>query len=82
MTDQRPARFGRQRAPIDLRGRVTALEQDARMNCTKVRYRTKLDAMIALASTQRSQETKREERRFYRCPDCRGWHLTSQKKHR
>lgn len=43
----------------------------------KIRYRTKLDAKLALASTQRSRNPRREERRYYRCPACKGWHLTS-----
>ena len=43
----------------------------------KIRYRTKLDAKLARASTQRSRNPRREERRYYRCPACKGWHLTS-----
>lgn len=43
----------------------------------KIRYRTKLDAKLALASTQRSRNPRREEHRYYRCPACKGWHLTS-----
>lgn len=42
----------------------------------KVRYRDELAAMMALASTQRSTSGRREERRHYRCPMCKGWHLT------
>lgn len=43
----------------------------------KVRYRTSLDAKIALAKTHRSRKPKRDEKRYYRCPYCDGWHLTS-----
>lgn len=45
--------------------------------CTKIRYRNRLDAKIALASTHASRGSKREETRIYRCPECRGFHLTS-----
>lgn len=44
----------------------------------KLRYRTEVDAMLALMSTGRREKTKRQERRQYRCPHCNGWHLTSQ----
>lgn len=43
----------------------------------KVRYRDRLGAEIALASTARSQTACRGESRVHRCPDCGGWHLTS-----
>jgi hypothetical protein len=43
----------------------------------KVRYRDKLGALIALSSTQSNGKARRDEVRVYRCPDCRGWHLTS-----
>lgn len=45
--------------------------------CPKVRYRSKLDAKIALSRTQQSRASKREEARVYHCPNCKGWHLTS-----
>jgi len=48
--------------------------------CSKRRYRSKLDAKIALASTQAGHSSRREECRFYRCPSCFGWHLTSKKR--
>lgn len=46
------------------------------MSCStgKIRYRDRLGAQIALAGTRRKD---RSEARAYRCPDCRGWHLTS-----
>lgn len=43
----------------------------------KIRYRNELDAKLALASTQRSRNPRRKERRYYRCPECKSWHLTS-----
>lgn len=46
----------------------------------KVRYRDELAAMIALANTARPGRSAREEWRTYRCPLCKGWHLTSQPK--
>lgn len=48
----------------------------------KVRFRNKLDAKIAMASTQRAKGSNREENRTYRCEMCHGWHLTSQKRRR
>lgn len=52
------------------------------MKCHKIRYQTEIDAKIALSSAtyaaaQRSDE-KRKEVRVYRCPRCKGWHLTKQ----
>lgn len=49
------------------------------MKCRKIRYRDRLGALMALASTQRARSSGREERRAYRCPDCKGWHLTSRR---
>jgi hypothetical protein len=48
--------------------------------CTKTRYRDHLGAKLALMRIQRKDKTMRpkQERRAYRCPDCKGWHLTSQ----
>lgn len=48
--------------------------------CTdKVRYRTKLDAKIALANTSLRKRTRagKDESRPYKCEHCFGWHLTS-----
>jgi hypothetical protein len=48
------------------------------VKCSKVRYRDAIAAKLALLSTQRNQQRRsKDERRAYRCPDCRGWHLTS-----
>lgn len=49
------------------------------MSCRtgKMRYRDELDAKIALA---RVRWKDRGEKRCYRCPLCRGWHLTSQER--
>lgn len=44
----------------------------------KVRYYDRLAAMIALAGARNCRSSRRCERRYYRCPLCRGWHLTSQ----
>ena len=46
--------------------------------CAKVRYRDRIAALMALASTARGSSS-RAEVRAYRCPDCGGWHLTSKK---
>jgi len=45
--------------------------------CKKVRYRDRIAATLALAKAGRSEKPKRQECRAYRCPDCKGWHLTS-----
>lgn len=47
------------------------------MKCAKVRYRTKLDARIALVFINRKRDRGKAERSAYRCPFCYGWHLTS-----
>lgn len=54
--------------------------------CTKRRYRTRVDALLALSRTQHAaavharhqKANDRAEQRAYRCPACLGWHLTSQ----
>lgn len=43
----------------------------------KRRYRDELGAKVALAS---AQARDKGEKRAYRCPFCRGWHLTSQER--
>lgn len=48
--------------------------------CYKVKFKDELEAMIALANTQRSRKGKRAERRYYWCSICNAWHLTSQHK--
>lgn len=48
--------------------------------CAKVRFRDELGAKIALSQIAVKDGAKRRERRAYRCPRCRGWHLTSQEK--
>jgi hypothetical protein len=50
----------------------------------KVRYRDKIAAKIALASAQHQDGSGRPkiEKRIYRCPNCFGFHLTSQAKRR
>ena len=40
----------------------------------KRRYRDRIDAAMVLA---RLGWKGRDERRVYRCPTCRGWHITS-----
>ena len=52
-----------------------------RVTCTKRRYRTRVDALIALAAIQGRDDARRSktESRAYRCPTCHGWHLTSRR---
>jgi hypothetical protein len=45
--------------------------------CNKVRFPDELAAMLALNKRSNSEKG---EIRHYRCPRCRGWHLTSQPK--
>lgn len=47
--------------------------------CRKHRYRSRVDALIALARVRAKDDVKRakQEQRAYRCPRCHGWHLTS-----
>lgn len=50
------------------------------MKCRKLRYPTRVDAEIALASTSMKSKRglrHRRESRVYRCPDCKGYHLSS-----
>ena len=47
--------------------------------CRKIRYRSEIDALLALNEVIRRREQGKENRkecRYYRCPYCRGWHLT------
>ncbi|TFI30103.1 hypothetical protein E4P36_04965 [Streptomyces sp. 4R-3d] len=44
----------------------------------KRRYRDRVGAQLALAVIRRRGTARRRETRAYRCPACRGWHLTSQ----
>jgi hypothetical protein len=50
-----------------------------RARCRKIRYRDRIAALLALATVQARDKPGRpkQERRAYRCPDCRGFHLTS-----
>jgi hypothetical protein len=50
------------------------------MKCAKVRYRNNLDARIALAKLRAQDKSGHTERRAYRCPECKAWHLTSKGK--
>lgn len=50
--------------------------------CLKIRYRNKLEAKIALASTQRAASSARGETQVYWCQECSGWHLTSRPRRR
>jgi hypothetical protein len=51
------------------------------MTCSKIRYRDRVAALLALASTARNEQRReKNEKRAYRCDRCRGWHLTSQER--
>ena len=46
----------------------------------KLRYRSELDAKLALLDCSgRRASSRREEKAVYQCPFCRGWHLTSKR---
>jgi len=57
-----------------------------RERCAKVRFRTSLDARIALGlmpDTRRNGSGKlKQQSRAYFCPSCHGYHLTSQSRQR
>jgi len=44
----------------------------------KVQYSKRIYALIALAQIQDAREPGHQEKRVYRCPICKWWHLTSQ----
>lgn len=46
--------------------------------CAKRRFRDEVGAMFALATHYSGSSRPKDEKRVYRCPTCRGWHLTSQ----
>jgi len=46
------------------------------MKCNKKKF-DKLGAKIALAMAIRSRKKYRREQRYYHCPICNFWHLTS-----
>lgn len=46
-------------------------------DCEKVRYRDRVAALLALAKIYQQDKAGHTERRAYRCPKCKGWHLTS-----
>ena len=50
----------------------------ARCSCNKVLYRDDLGAMMALARIQHRDRPQAREKRWYPCPQGRGYHLTSQ----
>lgn len=49
----------------------------------KIKWNTKLDALLALENIEMKDKYnvvlhhKYKESRAYMCPDCKGWHLTS-----
>jgi hypothetical protein len=49
----------------------------ARKSCGKTRYRDEIAAKLTLAQIRRKDRPTARERRIYRCPDCRGFHITS-----
>lgn len=51
-----------------------------KQNCRKIKYKDKIEAMIALADcTKRSAKSHHMENRIYYCQECHAWHLTSGK---
>ena len=48
--------------------------------CSKRRYATDIEAKLEIARFQRMDDPRRSKLpcRAYKCPDCGGWHLTSQ----
>ena len=68
----RPARRRRTRRAQDIPTCVSS---------GKRRYRDKKSALqvlrTAVATAALNPDSRRREQRAYKCPDCRGWHLTS-----
>lgn len=62
-----------------------AKQDSRRCDSGKARYRDKTEAVHALHSVKNNAErqleqfgtSRRKESRTYRCPECKGWHLTS-----
>lgn len=49
-----------------------------RCGCRKRRYPDEVSARLALATIRpRHERRDKTEARAYRCPRCKGWHLTS-----
>lgn len=48
------------------------------MNCYKVKFKSKRNAAKALHRCLESKNTNRKEVRYYKCPNCHCFHLTSQ----
>lgn len=72
---RRKARRNSQTAPQRRFGAKTA----GSCRTGKMRFPTEIEAMIALADTNRGNaKSGRAESRYYRCPMCQGWHMTSQ----
>ena len=72
---QRPARG---------RGYLSSTPWKKRCHVTnKVRYRDPREARTGLWSAQEANRrgySRRHESRFYKCPFCKGWHLTSKER--
>lgn len=51
--------------------------RDGSVACSKVRYRTDVDAQLDLVRIHRLPNNGHKPIRFYRCPWCHGYHLTS-----
>ena len=68
---------------IQLYQQIHALEdphEKKTRSCGKVRFRTELDAKIALSGARRQRRGStqaKDVRRYYLCPQCHGYHLTS-----
>lgn len=50
------------------------------MTCTKRKYRNELHAILVAAKCVKDQTRNTAELRVYKCPHCKAWHLTRQKK--
>ena len=72
------------RTEAEARNALTPPERrrSARRACTtgKIRFATEHDAQVALVGAvvgRNRGKTQRHEQRYYVCPFCAGWHLTS-----
>lgn len=81
---QYPPRLAAVRRKLDLHtgadlAQLPPLIRSARCVSGKLTYFTFADADLALAGIDTSNPSRREQR-VYLCPQCQGWHLTSQER--
>lgn len=89
--DRRKGYMGKAMAALIREARATLVMVEGRLVawklpngqtvCKKRRYRTEPEAMLVLEGVIQCPRTAKVPARFYLCPWCEGWHLTSQLAH-